>query len=94
MNVGQLLFVIVDQLAGANWQRTGKKTGRPQSLDRRLAAASKRADAQRAAEAATDDDDEFAAIATYLSQFDPAYTGDLIIAPGTENLEEVKPAND
>lgn len=27
-----LLFAIIDQLAVANWQRTGKKTGRPKPV--------------------------------------------------------------
>lgn len=94
MTTGQLLYAIADTLANANWQRTGKKTGKPKPLAERLRT---QAEAASRAEAAAElgESDEFAKIATYLAQFDPAYTGDIIIAPGPENEpREVKPPND
>lgn len=49
LSVGAMLYLIIDSLEGANWQRTGKKSGRPKRLHKRLADQARRA---RAAERA------------------------------------------
>lgn len=36
LSVGAMLYLVVDALEGANWQRTGKKSGRPKRLHQRL----------------------------------------------------------
>lgn len=60
---------MVDLLRGANWQRTGKKSGRPKPIDQLLKEAAEKAESERRAAAAAK---EASTIFEYLSQFDPA----------------------
>ena len=34
--MASLLYLVVDNLEGANWQRSGKKSGKPKRLHKRL----------------------------------------------------------
>lgn len=36
ISAGGLAFIVIDALQGANWQRTGKRSGRPQPFLKRL----------------------------------------------------------
>lgn len=69
LSTGQLWYQVVDLLRAANWQRTGKKSGRPRPLDQLLKEAAEKAEQERRAADAADDADN---IVAFLSQFDPA----------------------
>lgn len=60
----EALHLIYDALEGANWQRSGSKTGKPSPLRQQLA------EQRRAAR--RDSQDNTAAM-SYLAQFHPAY---------------------
>lgn len=80
LNEGQLLYLLIDMLAVANWQRTGKKSGQPKRLDQQLDTAAKAEESERRR---AKEQTNFAQIREYLDQFDPTVeqseTSELII---------------